>query len=141
MRRAGPVGRPRLAALGGCLWLGLWLASAGCTEAAGDEGAICTRSTECEKGLACVEGACSADLTPLEDPSRVPMLTPPEEGEPMLDAAMMPTPAPDAGMMMPPPVAGAAGAPPPDAGAAGAAGAPPPATDAAVMMTPDAGGG
>ena len=114
-------GAPVLSAL-------LWLASAGCTDRTRSDGEACTRSTECAVGLACVEGACSADLTPLEDPSRVPMLTPA-----MPDAAM--TPAPDAATQPPPPP------PPPPLPAtdAGAMSPPPPVPDAAV--TTDAGGG
>lgn len=107
----------------------LWLASPGCIDRTAVEGEACTRSTECGSGLACVEGACSADLSPLADPSRVPTLSPSDAGEPMLDAGM--TPLPDAGVRPPPGV---------DAGMM----PPLPVADAAVtdaVVTTDAGGG
>ena len=98
-------------------------------------GEACTRSAQCESGLVCVEGACSDDLSPLEDPSRVPMLTPPEvDAAVAVDAA-----APDAA-----PTAGAGGAPPSDAAMPTMDAALPP-TDAAMpamdAAAPDAAGG
>jgi len=114
-RVRGRRGLPRRAALA----VLLWMAAPACSDKTAAAGETCARSTECASGLACVEGACSADLTPLVDPSRVPMLTPPQEGEPRLDAA--PPAGPDAGATPPPP--------------------PPPPADAAVIMPTDAGGG
>jgi hypothetical protein len=46
--------------------VGLLLA-AGCGEAAlGGQGDVCVRASQCEPGLACVAGTCSADLSGLE---------------------------------------------------------------------------
>jgi hypothetical protein len=49
-----------------------WLCA--CSWSTGGSGDTCTRSTECNGGLACIEGACSDDLSALEDPGSVPVL-------------------------------------------------------------------
>ncbi|HMI94399.1 MAG TPA: hypothetical protein VK509_23665 [Polyangiales bacterium] len=66
------------------------LASPACNREALGSGDSCTRSSECEDGLVCVEGACSANLAGIGDPGSVPMLMEeemPAEGE--SDAATM----------------------------------------------------
>ena len=73
--------------------LGIWLGA--CSVEDGGSGADCVRSTECEMGLVCIEGACSNDLSLIGDPGEVPMLMP-EGGMDMVtpdastDAAMTP---------------------------------------------------
>jgi hypothetical protein len=54
-------------------------------------GDTCTRSSECENGLVCVEGACSGSLSGIGNPGTVPMLM--EEQPPVEEA-------PDASMTM-----------------------------------------
>ena len=81
------------------LALGTWLVA--CSVEQGGAGGDCVRSTECEMGLVCIEGACSDDLSSIGDPGEVPMLVPdggmemamPDAGETMMmapDAAMTP---------------------------------------------------
>ena len=69
----------------------------GCSVKEGGAGADCVRSTECQMGLVCIEGMCSADLSLIADPGEVPELVP--------DAGMEMTPADggDVGMQMMPP--------------------------------------
>jgi hypothetical protein len=106
-------------------------ATTGCKESSAAAGEACTRSVQCERGLACVEGMCSADLTPLEDPQRIPMLTPPEP-PPTPDAAS-PVPPVGSDMAVPPaqPMPDAAAPPPPP---------PPPPVDPVPMADAAAGG-
>jgi hypothetical protein len=68
----------------GVLAIGL----AGCSYEEGDVGGGCARSTECKRGLVCIEGACTGSLEDIEDPGTVPMLQP--------DAAAEPAQEPDA---------------------------------------------
>jgi hypothetical protein len=123
----------RLCALAvGLLTAALATGAVGCTESPAEAGESCTRSLQCAAGLACVEGECSADLTPLEDPDRVPMLTPPTPE---------PEPTPDAGVPVPP-VAGEEAVPPPEPMpvADAAVPPPPPATDPVPVLDAGAGG-
>lgn len=114
----------------GLLTAALASSAAGCKEPPAEAGESCTRSLQCTAGLACVEGVCSADLTPLEDPDRIPMLTPPE-----------PAPLPDAAVPVPP-VAGEPAAPPPEPTpmADAAVPPPPPAMDPVPVLDAGAGG-
>jgi hypothetical protein len=50
------------------------MVSPSCNREALGGGDSCTRSSECEDGLVCVEGACSANLAGIGDPGSVPML-------------------------------------------------------------------
>jgi hypothetical protein len=50
------------------------IALAGCNRDAVGSGDSCTRSSECEKGLACVEGKCSSNLNGIANAGTVPML-------------------------------------------------------------------
>jgi len=59
-----------------------------------DGGDACTRSSECDEGLVCVEGECGTDLAAIASPGTVPMLMQGEE--------MPPPDSGDAAMMMPP---------------------------------------
>ena len=51
----------------------------GCNRDALGSGDQCTRSSECDVGLVCVEGACSSSLAGLENPGTVPMVMMGEE--------------------------------------------------------------
>ncbi len=82
------------------MWLTLCLAAAGCKTDAASAGERCTRSAQCEAGLACIEGRCSNDLDALQGQSTVPMLMPDEpaeEPQPPGAGEPGPTPAEDAG--------------------------------------------
>lgn len=75
----------------------LWMVTAGgCSLEKGGKGDTCTRSAQCAAGLACIrpdgngtakEGKCSSDLSPLYDPSQIPMLMP-DTGVPSVDAGL-----------------------------------------------------
>jgi hypothetical protein len=70
----------------------------GCSVEEGGAGADCVRSAECALGLVCIEGACSNDLSAIEDPGEVPELMP-EGGMDMMvetDASNMMTMSSDA---------------------------------------------
>jgi hypothetical protein len=100
----------------------------GCDSSLATRGEECTRSAQCELGLACIEGECSDNPTALGMQGQVPMLMP----EPQ-----------DAGAAVPPGDAGVAmdaAQAPADAGtpAPSDAGSMPP-TDAGAMMPADAG--
>lgn len=66
--------------------LGLLGALVGCARSPsnGQEGAACVRLAQCAPGLACVDGACSTDLTALAEAGMVPIL----DAGLMLDAAV-----------------------------------------------------
>jgi hypothetical protein len=89
--------------------LGLGLCLAGCSVEEGGAGADCVRSTECEMGFVCIEGACSDDLSRIGDPGEVPELMPdagmdmamPDAGEPPTPDAGDMTITPDAAAMAP----------------------------------------
>src|SRR5262245_42340220 len=72
------------------LVLGLVCVAAACSTSPGTSGDACTRSAQCEPGLACIEGECSGDPQALGAQGQVPMLMP----EPV-DAGR-----PDAGALM-----------------------------------------
>jgi hypothetical protein len=94
----------------GLVWALGFAALTACTSEIGGSGASCTRSAQCELGLACIEGACSDDLDALRDQSTVPMLMadpPPEEEPPPQageEAPQAGEEAPQAGEEAPPPV-------------------------------------
>lgn len=79
------------------LGLGIWLGA--CSVEEGGSGADCVRSTECEMGLVCIEGACSDDLSLIGDPGEVPMLMP-EAGVDVVTPDASEQVAPDASDMM-----------------------------------------
>lgn len=89
------MGMGRLVLMSVALGLGL----AGCSVEAGGAGAGCVRSTECEMGLVCLEGACSNDLSLIGDPGEVPELMP-DAGMDMVMPDASEPPLPDAGAMM-----------------------------------------
>lgn len=66
-----------------------------CTVDPAGYGGDCARSTECEIGLVCIAGACTDDLSAIEDPGAVPELAEPDAGAVVMDGAM---PASDAAM-------------------------------------------
>ena len=77
----------------------LLIAAAGCNRDPRAFGDSCTRSSECEDGLVCIDQACSDDLKQLGDRAgAVPMLMMPQEMpvEAGADAAPMPNQATDA---------------------------------------------
>lgn len=68
--------------------IGIWLGSA-CTASSAGQGEPCTRSAQCEPGLACIqpagarasEGRCGSDLSSLYDPDQIPRWTAPDAGD------------------------------------------------------------
>jgi len=115
--------------------LALTICAAACDASTGTRGEACTRSAQCEPGLACIEGECSDDPAALGMQGEVPMLMPeqPDSGAAVTPDAAGPTDA----AQQPPADTGAAA--PPDAGAMtpADAGAMPPA-DAGSMPPADA---